>query len=35
MNEKDLGYDPSDAKSIERFAVQLENKSFFEVVQEI
>lgn len=28
MSEKDLGYDPSDANSIERYAVQLENKTF-------
>lgn len=34
MNRNDLGYDPSDANSIENYAVQLENKTFFEVVQE-
>lgn len=29
-----MGYDPTDAKSIEKYAVQLENKTFLEVVQE-
>lgn len=33
MIGNDLGYDPSDANSIERYAVQLENKTFFEIVQ--
>lgn len=32
-NEK-LGYDPASPESIEKFAVQLENKTFYEVVSE-
>ena len=31
--QSDLGYDPRDAKSIERYAEQLENKTFYEVVE--
>lgn len=34
LNDKTLGYDPANAESIEQYAVQLENKTFFEVVQE-
>ncbi|SDW39331.1 DNA mismatch repair protein MutH [Lachnospiraceae bacterium KHCPX20] len=34
MFDEKLGYDPADAKSIEKYAVQLENKTFLEVVQE-
>ena len=33
MFDKLKGYDPSDVKSIENFAVQLENKTFFEIVK--
>ena len=34
MFDEKLGYDSTDAKSIEKYAVQLENKTFLEVVQE-
>ncbi len=33
MFDEVKGYNPSDVNSIERYAVQLENKPFFEVVQ--
>lgn len=34
MFDKNLGYDPASPESIERFAVQLENKTFLDVVSE-
>ena len=34
MFDKNLGYDPSSPKSIEEYAVQLENKTFLQVINE-
>lgn len=34
MFDKKKGYDPADPKSIEEYALQLENKSFIEVIQQ-
>lgn len=34
MFDKELGYDPANPDSIERYAIELENKTFLDVVQE-